>query len=370
MILGDSSLIGGLDVGGSPAGLAPPSPTLPSASVGTQLSDATRVVDRRVPPGPALSWGLVSIPTQPAPDGEAQGDPALWIYLQFLKAFLQTDQQVTALWAASGMAPGAVVVNAIRAHNPGDDQSSTPGLGLTTKDLPALYMWRKDEAGATTVEQIAEDWRIATSEVRLLWVFPEMANTGIQRTRATFVDALAKCIDTAIELGRTPSFIVAGDPDPLAQTIGSFVHTFTEVYSLNTLQWGASRVRITTIGERVDASATVVKPALEMRFELKENLVKDPTLWSRPSALQQTVLNGQPQASLWAPTAIISAGAYLQAMPAGGRSSFIYQSSGAGVTGFGPPVWPIATGATVTDGSITWTCLGPAAQPFSVVGRA
>jgi hypothetical protein len=367
MILGDSSLIGGLDVGGSPA---PAAPALLSASAGVQLSDATRVVDRKVPPGPALNWGLISVPTQPAPDGEAQGDPALWIYLQFLKAFLQTDRQVTALWAASGMAPGAVVVNAIRAHNPGDDQSSTPGLGLTTKDLPALYMWRKDEAGATTVEQIAEDWRIATSEVRLLWVFPEMANTGIQRTRATFVDALAKCIDTAIELGRTPSFVVPGDPDPLAATIGSFVHTFTEVYSLNTLQWGASRVRITTIGERGDASATVVKPALEMRFDLKENLVKDPNLWSFPAALQQTVTDGQPQATLWAPTAVFSTGAYLQATPAGGRASYIYQASGAGISGFGPPVWPITTGATVADGSITWTCLGPAGPPGSILGRA
>jgi hypothetical protein len=368
MILGDSSLVGGLDVGGAPAS-ASPSASLSQAWTGVQVPESTPV-DQPVFSGPADVWGLISIPTNPAPEGEAQGDPGLWIYLQFLKAYIQKDAGATALWSALGMAPGFPVVNAIRAYEPGDDEDQPGGHGLTSKDLPALYMWRKGGGDTTSVEYIAEDWLVSTSEVRLLWVFPLEANNANQRRRASFVDALAKVITVAIERGRTPSFVVPGDPDPNALTIGSFVHTFTGVMAFNVTRWGGSRVRLQMIGERGDAASAILIPALEMRFELQENLIKDTTLWSFPSALQQTVTEGQPQAATWGAATQYGAGAYLVAQPIGSLTSFIYQASGAGISGISAPTWPITTGATVVDGSITWTCQGKAGPPFAVLGRA
>ena len=368
MIFGDSSLIGGLDVGGSLLGVPPPPSLAPGPWLDAQTPEA-QAVGLPVFTGPADQWGLIAIPANPPPDGEALGDPGLWIYLRFLKAYVDTDAGATALWTALGMAPGFPVVNAIRAYEPGDDDAQPGGHGLTSKDLPALYMWRTGGSDSTSVEYIAEDWLVSTSEVRLLWVFPLEANNAIQRRRATFVDALAKIVTVAIERGRTPSFVVPGDPDPNAATIGSFVHTFTQVMALNVTRWGGSRVRITMTGERGDAAPTFVLPALEMRLELQENLVKDINLWSFPSALQQTVTEGQPQASTWGPATPYGSGAHLVAQPAGSLTSFIYQAAGAGVSGISVPVWPIATGASVVDGSITWTCQGAAGPAFAVTGR-
>ena len=315
-------------------------------------------------------WGLLSIPLQPPTAaqaaGEAQGDPCLWIYLQFLKAFLQTDAQATALWTAAGIAPGQVVVNAIRAHGPGDDDGEPFGLGLTTKDLPCLYMWRHGGGDSSSVEQIAEDWRVETSQVRLLWVFPD-AVVGIQRGRQSFTNALAKCIDDAIERGRTPSFVVPGDPDPLAPSLGSFVHTFTDVYAINATHWGPARVRINTVGPRDEgAAASFQKPALEMRFELKENLIKNPNLWSfATQGLQQTVTQGNPTAAPWQPTTQYASSATIVVLPLGSIVPYVFQASGLGFSGFTTPSWP--TTGTVTDGSITWTCLGKAPATYSAL---
>ena len=78
---------------------------------------------------------------------------------------------------------------------------------------------------------------------------------------------------------------------------------------------------------------------------------------------------GQPQASTWGPATPYGSGAHLVAQPAGSLTSFIYQAAGAGVSGISVPVWPIATGASVVDGSITWTCQGAAGPAFAVTGR-
>ena len=52
---------------------------------------------------PHETWGLTTIPTQPV-QVPAAGDPALSIYLNFLQAFLQTDQNALAVW--SSVSPG------------------------------------------------------------------------------------------------------------------------------------------------------------------------------------------------------------------------------------------------------------------------
>ena len=71
-------------------------------------------------------------------------------------------------------------------------------------------------------------------------------------------------------------------------------------------------------------------------------------------------------APVWQPSTFYSGGGgiysvvatYVIPNPANG---FAYQ--GAGTTGSSPPVWPTTLGATVSDGSVTWTCVaatGPA----------
>lgn len=328
-----------------------------------------------MPTPPADQWGLLKFPTDPAVQGgESKGAPALWTYLQFYQAYLQTDGNVLDLWTSRGMAPNRVVVNAIRAHDPRDNDAATFGGGLAEKDLPALYLWGKEAPEASQYEWIADDWPVQTRELRLLWVSPR-AETATARVRSSFDDALAKAIFTATERGRTPSFVVAGDTDPTATTRGSYVHSFTGVFSLNMTHSGPAKVQISVVGPRAGQSPTFVLPACEMRFELKENLVFDPNMWSFPSKLQQTVTLGNPMLPPWAPLTLFTQGNYILATPPAQSALYIFLATivtGAGMSGSATPVWPTTTGATVADGNggsaITWTCIGPAPAPYALVG--
>jgi hypothetical protein len=361
MMLGDSTFLTPGHVEGAEASALhapPPPPVLTSLDLGADV----------VPfEGVAEIWGSVSIPTQPAIAGQVSGDGLLSIYLSYLKAFLQTDGNATGGWSA--IAPGRPIVNRVRPHTPHDSDAEPDGLGFDTKDLPALYLWRGGQHESTKVEYIAEDWQIGTAMLKLLWVFP-LGVISHQRVRQSFGDAVAKAIITAIELGRTPSWQWPGDPDPLAPAFGSFVHTFTNVFSLNVTEWKPESVDIIMTAD--DKSSRRLRyPAIEVTLELVENRQRDVRRWSAPSALQQTLTGGRPSLPAWAPGQVYASNDFIQATPVGSSTPFAYKAyslSGMGVTGNQSPAWPTVVGATVADGaSLTWTCKG--AVPPSVISR-
>lgn len=64
----------------------------------------------------------------------------------------------------------------------------------------------------------------------------------------------------------------------------------------------------------------------------------------------------------WSPTTpFVDAGLAQATTPASNVN--VFRAGGAGVTGSSEPTWP-AVGSTVTDGSITWTNLGPRTLPY------
>lgn len=321
-------------------------------------------------------YGMETFPTFPATgDGESKGDPAIWIYLNFLRAYLQEDGNVLALWNSQGMAPNRPVVNAIRAHDPNDTEAAAYAGGLALKDLPALYLWSKEAPDASLFEFIAEDMNVQTREWRMLWVSPQ-AETAARRSRASFDDVMAKAILTAIERGRTPGFQWPGDPDVTAASRGSYVHNFTNAFSINVTHAGPARVQISAVGDvPAGASRTWVLPALEVRFEYKELLQQDPRIWSVPSALAQTVALGNPIAVPWGPNGFFVQGNWVVATPPGTTTLTLFQATtvtGSGQSGQTAPAWPTALNATVTDGQsgsvITWTNRGAAPPPVSISG--
>lgn len=57
----------------------------------------------------------------------------------------------------------------------------------------------------------------------------------------------------------------------------------------------------------------------------------------------------------WEPSTVYPANSTVQPNPPNG---FYYKSSGGGTSGSSAPAWPVIAGQTVSDGSVTWTCVG------------
>jgi hypothetical protein len=365
-MLNDAGLPGGTGAIGSwPSGGVQSTPSAEIAATIPGIGGAPGTPSPVFPPHE--TWGLVTIPTQPA-QVAAPGDKALSIYLNFLQAFLQTDQNAIALW--SSVAPGRPVVKRIHPHNPSDKDGWPEGLGFSVNDLPCLFMWRQGGPGAVKVEYIAEDWQIAIATMKVLWVFPTSTKYQ-QRLRQSFTDAIAKCIIDAIELGRTPSYVVPGDPEIAASYIGSFVHSFTGIVSMNATQYGATTV---DIDFKNDGSPMQRYAAVEVDFHYEERRIKDPNRWSFPRALNLSVTNVQQPLPNWAPFTVYAQGDHILAGPPSLPLGYVYQAtsvSGAGQAGEVAPTWPTATSAAVADGAggsaITWTCLGTVSPPLGVV---
>jgi hypothetical protein len=47
-------------------------------------------------------------------------------------------------------------------------------------------------------------------------------------------------------------------------------------------------------------------------------------------------------------------------------NGFQYICTAAGTSGSSPPAWPVVSGDTVTDGTVTWTCEGSATEPITL----
>jgi len=207
----------------------------------------------------ADKWGPIQIPLAAGSPEDAVGDPALTTLLGFLLAFLNAN--AVKVWNAIGVAPGLPCVKNVRPWNPSDAHGDHRGLSFNTSDLPALYAWR-DEAKQ---EWLAEDYLRDITTLKVLWVFPMALQAG-QRVRQPFTNAITKLVAVAIERGRTPGWIVDGDPDPRAADEGSSLYTYLNDVAINLLKCRPARVTVEGDAKPLSYAAA------ELTFELLEDL--------------------------------------------------------------------------------------------------
>ena len=185
-------------------------------------------------------FGALQFPLAATPAGHVVADPLIEILPLFLKEYL--NNEIGAAWDTAGVAPGLKVVDGVYSTAPQDVSTS-----FSSKRLPALFMWR---ASATDAWE-AEDREIEHTRAVLLWVFPNVPGHR-QDIRAPFINAVAKAIKIAVETGRTPGFIVAGDTDRYAATQGSQYGNFVGCQRLTVVSHKPVPVAITIIRAQTD----------------------------------------------------------------------------------------------------------------------
>lgn len=98
----------------------------------------------------------------------------------------------------------------------------------------------------------------------------------------------------------------------------------------------------------------VTQPRTALPTVLPQFIISRSTFGSSTTAFL-TAGPGLPIPPSWTASTAFSVGSTTVPVPANG---YIYECTTAGTTGSSQPTWPITTGATVTDGSVVWTCEG------------
>lgn len=224
----------------------------------------------------ADTFGIEQLPLAAPTIGYPAGDRALGVLLGFFKAV--ANAKAAAAWNAQGVAPNVPVVKQARAYD--------PKRSFNTNDLPALFMWRS--ASTNPQHWYADDVLLDHSTVELLWVMPQIGQ-DIARARDPFIAGLAKVLNQRLEWQRDPSFVVVGDPDPRATTLGSSIATFAGYWSLLLKKWSATQFTPTM----VDGHSTAqIFDAFSMTFELTEQFVDDVTKYDPLGGMLITLQSG------------------------------------------------------------------------------
>lgn len=219
------------------------------------------------------SYGALELPA-PAPNphfdqagkrqgNEAVGDPCLTRLVDYFQAF--TNAMVTDAWHA--VSPRERPVESAFTHDPNE-------VVFSTNDLPAYFLFRQGDESA--LERLANDIDIEHSKLRLLWVFPPRAQDD-RKLRYPFVNAIVKSLIRAIEVGRHPSYVLAGDPDVTAEEFGSVIYRVANIFKINwrgyklqpviiSMDSGTSRARDGAQGEYM---------AVDAHLELQERCIMD-----------------------------------------------------------------------------------------------
>lgn len=164
-------------------------------------------------------YGPLEFPASPPAPGEAAGDDALRILVDFAAAVLNAN--VTPAWAE--VAPKAKVVETTYTHNPEREM-------FTDTALPALYCYRE---GGSPPAQDAHEWRRTHDQVSLVWVFPLQKQT-VAKLRSPIVAALTKTMDKAFYQNRDPAYVHPGDDDPTAPTFTELLDAFLLLHATST----------------------------------------------------------------------------------------------------------------------------------------
>lgn len=180
----------------------------------------------------ADTFGAATLPLATPVTGEAAGDPGLTRIVNYLQAWLNA-RDLGAFHAVVPAGQSAVIVNKAYTHDPAQ-------FLLNEKDLPSLYLFR---TGGRQVEWLAEDWDISHDTLQLYWVLADREQ-NFQRLRTTLASGLHKEIYHAIETGRHPAYVLAGDTDPKAATLGSLLYTAANVFAIDVGTWDVGKLNV------------------------------------------------------------------------------------------------------------------------------
>lgn len=214
----------------------------------------------------------------PAPNSDTPlGDPLLRTLVDFLAAVIN-DQCGTA-WQTVDPGSGTTVVTSTFTHDPVE-------VEFIDKQLPGLFLWRGEVGEA---RWIGQDYLVRPSTLQLALVMRPTAQQR-QKLRESFVNAAMSALELALEhQARTPSWIAAGDTDPLAVTRGSLLWTFLSAHSLK-LGRGAMRpLIIREMQPKTDRSGAIghvvgVYRAITAQLRLEERIVFDAATHAEPFA--------------------------------------------------------------------------------------
>ncbi len=204
----------------------------------------------------ATRFGALPLPVPAPVAGEAAGDPALTVVLDYLKTVL--NARAGTVWGQIAPARGALV-KSVYTHDPDE-------LDFVEPQTPSLYAWREEGSS----EQIAADYRIEHSKIVLLWVAPP-DNQNSLRPRVPYANALAKVVETALTLGCDPTWVAAGDTDPRAATEGSLIWELAGFWHLGKVSWKRAVLEV-----KKAAGEPARYPALRFEVEIQERMVEDP----------------------------------------------------------------------------------------------
>ena len=208
------------------------------------------------------TYGGIVLPPQtagaPVAIDAAANDPLLGALGSFLQA--TCNAYGNTFWQT--IAPGKSLVSQVKLHDPEKN-------GFDTKDLPALYLFRDDNAQQS--EWIASDYRADTGLLHVLWVPPDDVQDK-RRLRVPSGNLVTKIADSCLERGRDVTWIVSGDTDPQAVTSGSQVLLFAgcEWLEMATSKWKKIHIPM------LDGTAKSFD-ALEIDFHFRDLLARDIT---------------------------------------------------------------------------------------------
>lgn len=224
-------------------------------------------------------WGAVSFPAQPAPAiSQFPGDPALDYTLDFLYAWLVQDSEANIPWQNAFGYPLIASPLSLFPHNPSE-------AVFNVSYLPALYLWRDDQQGGK-YEYLGDDWLEEHSTWTMLWVLPQGGQEN-QKARTQYANQFVKAVVVGIERGYTPSWVLAGDPDPISAVRGSFLGYWTNLVRFFTSGWKRTKVRI----QMGDGTPTQDFPAIEIKFEVRERQDRTIRRFPPTNYLDQRIYN-------------------------------------------------------------------------------
>ncbi len=176
-------------------------------------------------------FGALPLPLVAPTAGEAAGDPGLTRLANYLKAWINAEC-AAAFRAVFPVAASALVVNHAFTHSPHEN--------FNDADCPSLYLWR---TGGEAAERVAEDYDITHDTLQLYWVFPP-ASAETQKLRATLASAIQKQVVHAVETGRHPAYVLAGDPDATSATLGSVIYRLANIYAIDVGAWDVGKLQV------------------------------------------------------------------------------------------------------------------------------
>jgi hypothetical protein len=208
------------------------------------------------------TFGAAALTLETPVAGEAAGDPGLSRIANYLQACINAD----AATDFHTVFPETAFPNVVRhafTHDP-------RRFVLNDKVLPSLYLFR---TGGNRVERLSEDIDLSHDTLQLFWILPDKAQER-QRDRVTLFSRIHKQIAHAIELGRHPAYVMAGDADETAASLGSVIYRVAGIYSIVCGAWECQPIQIHVVDEKTDRKSASFEK-LGVQFELAEQRTLD-----------------------------------------------------------------------------------------------